>query len=186
MFFLLSTNSYSTTLQWGESTQIGISKKEINQIINQYIDKNYPDKVKAYYEELREIKLQKLNKYSGVTFVSDELMWQDTKDNVNLKYSSLEAKIYCKKLYLASKHDWRLPNYSELLSLINYYRFEPATLNNLDYVSSSKYWSISLSISDYSANWYVDFNYGETGVDLRSNKNNVRCVRDISKEPGEI
>jgi len=113
-------------------------------------------------------------------------MWQDTKDNISLKYTSLEAKLYCKNLHLASKHDWRLPTYSELLSLINYYRFEPATLNNLGYVETDKYWTISPSISDYSANWYVDFNYGQTGVDLRYNKHNVRCVRDISTKAGEI
>ncbi len=113
-------------------------------------------------------------------------MWQDNKENKDLVLSKLEGKIYCKKLHLATKKDWRLPEYNELLSLVNYYRNKPAIIDEIDYIAINRYWTASENISDVSATWYVDFKYGETGSALRYLKYNIRCVRDISQVEGEF
>ena len=94
--------------------------------------------------------------------------------------------MYCRKLNLATKKDWRLPDYNELLSLVNYFRFEPAKIDELTNVVPDKYWTSSTDITDISANWYVDFNYGETGVTLKYTKLHVRCVRELSDKEGDF
>ena len=163
-----------------------MSKKEIDHLIKDYVKKRYPNKVEQYHQYLKDIRISKLNRYKNIIFIDNELMWQDNKETISLKMNILEAKRYCKYLNLASKRDWRLPKYSELLRLVNYYRFEPANIDGLLYVNNEKYWSISPSSTDISANWYVDFNYGETGTSLKYRKFNIRCVRDISKIEGEF
>lgn len=113
-------------------------------------------------------------------------MWQDDKDTVDLKLTSLESKIYCKKLNLATKNDWRLPTYDELLHLVDYFRYKPAVIDEIEYITTNRYWTITEDTTDISASWYIDFKYGETGTTLRYLKYNVRCVRDLSKDEGEL
>ena len=173
-------------LHWGDSTKIGISKKDIEKLIKDYVDKNYPKEVEEYYAALKEIKNTKLKKYKDLIFIDNGLMWEDNINNIDLKLSVLEAKIYCKRLHLATKKDWRLPKYDELLSLINYYRYEPANIDGMSYVNKQRYWTSSMSSTDVSASWFVDFTYGETNTALKYAKYNVRCVRTMSDKPGEF
>ncbi len=133
-----------------------------------------------------EIKKAKLEKYEDVVYLSNGLMWQDDKNNKELKLNVLEATRYCRNLAHASKKDWRLPKYSELIQLVNYFRYEPAVQDEIAYIVPDRYWSISNDITDYSASWYVDFKYGETGVAIRTNRYNVRCVRDLSDEKDDF
>ena len=128
----------------------------------------------------------KIKKFLNVTYIDGDLMWQNNIDNKDLTMSKLEAKIYCKELNLATKRDWRLPKYDELLHLVNYSRYKPAVIDGIHHIAINKYWTASENSSDVSATWYVDFKYGETGSDLRYLKHNIRCVRDISKIEGEI
>ena len=176
----------SEVLQWGESIRIGMSKSEINALIKEYVIKQYPEKVQQYHQALEEQRANKLKKYSNETFVDGDFMWQDSEDNLLLKYNTLEAKVYCRRLNLATKKDWRLPSYSELLTLIDYNRFEPASIKGLTNVALKRYWTSSMSFSDVSADWYVDFKYGETRTSLKENGYNIRCVRDLSKVEGEF
>ena len=176
----------SQELQWGASSKIGISKKDIDNIIKNYVIEKYPLKVEKYHSDLKQQKDDKLNKFSNVTFISGDLMWQDNKENTELMISKLEAKIYCKKLNLATKRDWRLPKYNELLTLVNYFRNKPAVIDEINHITINRYWTASDNSSDVSATWYVDFKFGETGSALRYLKYNVRCVRDISQVEGEF
>jgi len=109
-------------------------------------------------------------------------MWQDNMDARTIKISALEAKRYCKNLRLANKKDWRLPTYNELLTLVHYFRIEPAVIDEIEFIEPFSYWTISADANDISANWYVDFKYGQTGTALRAQKYNVRCVRTLTDD----
>ncbi len=159
-----------------------MSKIDIEKMIKQYVNKTYPHKVEEYHKQLRQLTLDKLNKYSDIILVNGELMWQDELETKDLKLNALEATRYCKSLHLATKKDWRLPSYDELLTIVNYFRFDPAKIDEIEHIRSNRYWTSSADAADISANWYVDFKYGQTGTALRDIKYNVRCVRDMEKE----
>ena len=162
-----------------------MSKPNIQKMIKEYVDKNYPEKVAYYYKELKRLRILKLKKYSNVIFLNHDLLWQDDESIKDLKLSALGSLRYCRSLKLATKRDWRLPSYSELLTITNYFRYDPAKIDGIEHIRSNKYWTETPDASDVSANWYVDFKYGQTGTDLREIKSNVRCVRDMEKE-GEL
>lgn len=172
--------SFSQEFSWGDTTKIGVSKSFVDGLIKKYVEEKYPEKVQSYQESLEEIRKAKLEKYQDIIYLADGLMWQDDKSNKELKMNVLEATRYCRNLVHASKKDWRLPEYNELIKLVNYFRYEPAVQDEIEHISADRYWSISNDITDYSATWYVDFKYGETGVAIRTNRYNVRCVRDLS------
>jgi len=174
-------------LYWKDSSaRIGMSKAKINLIINDYVQAKHPEKIVEYHSKLKKQRAKKLKKHIDKLYIYENLMWQDTQDNVDLEFSFLEAKIYCKQLKLATKSDWRLPTYSELLTLVDYFKYKPAAKKKIDFINSKKYWSINTTKSDVSINWYVDFKFGETGGTYRYNKANVRCVRNISQVEGEF
>jgi len=170
------------TYWWGGVSKIDISKNEVNNIIKQYLKKNKPDIVKSYEESLSKIKISKIDQYSDEIFVNDGLMWQDNKAILTKEFNILESKIYCRKLTLANRKDWRVPSYEELFSLVNYNNINPSSINKIKYIQALKYWSITPFISDKNKYWYIDFNYGETFYGDKALKNKIRCVRDISKK----
>jgi hypothetical protein len=183
---LLSQYLNAQILQWGDDSKIGITKADITTIIKNYVKDKYPSKVKKYHNDLKQQRLDMISKFTDVVFISNDLMWQDNNDTENLKLSKLEAKIYCKKLHLATKKDWRLPSYEELLTLVHYFRYKPAIIDEINYIKAYRYWTKNDDIADISASWYVDFKYGETGSALRYLKYNVRCIRTISQKRGEF
>ena len=172
-------------IQWGDSTQISTSKNTIDNLIKTYVNKKYPNKVKTYHNELSQTKSTKISKYEDVTFIKDNLMWQDNEEVQSLKFNTLESSIYCRKLRLASRKDWRVPTFSELLSLVDYDTFDPAYVENIEFVTANRYWSVTKNATNKQKFWYVDFRYGTTGTELKSNKYNLRCVRKISKKQGD-
>ncbi len=163
---------------------VGMSKKKINLLIKEYVDKKHPQAALKYKNALIHEREEMIKRYDHIIYIKNNLMWQDTQDVIDFKYNALEAKIYCKKLHLATKYDWRLPTYSELLQLVDYFRFEPAIVDGVTFKNSNRYWTSSMSSVDYSANWYIDFEYGETNVGFKELKYNTRCVRDISNKVG--
>ncbi|MDR3389891.1 MAG: DUF1566 domain-containing protein [Rudaea sp.] len=78
--------------------------------------------------------------------------------------------------------DWRLPTITELLTLVDYTRHNPAI--DTDVFRNAKpnwYWSSSPGASspaDYA--WGVGFGNGFSGYDHRSNDAFVRAVRSVS------
>lgn len=177
---------YADQFSWGAASKIGLTNGEVDNIIKQYVAKKYPKKVKAYHLYLKQLREKKLKAVEDLIYVKDDLVWQDDKNSTKIKLNSLDAKNYCKSLSLATKNDWRLPTYTQMLTLINYYRYEPAKVDGLNNVRNDKYWTISSDATDISANWYIDFTYGQTGTTLKYTKLNVKCVRDLSKVEGEF
>ena len=177
---------YSSTFSWGSPSKIGLLNDDVANIIKQAVIKKYPQKVKAYHKYLKELRAAKLKSIKNIVFLKDNLLWQDNNTTETLRLNSLEAKNYCKTLNFATKNDWRLPTYNELLTLVNYYRYNPAKLDGLKYVASGSYWTSTQDIKDISSNWYIDFTFGQTGRTLKYRKNFVRCVRDLSNVEGDF
>jgi hypothetical protein len=78
--------------------------------------------------------------------------------------------------------DWRLPNLNELLTLVDYGRFGPATnpaFNNKinSFTRSSLYWSSTSFQYNRSNGWYVDFKEGKVKANGKTNFHYVRAVR---------
>jgi len=167
---------------WGDNAKIGLTKNDVKELIKTYVDQIYPQRVEKYKSEIRLKKLAELNKYSHITYLNIDMMWQDNIDVRTIKVSALEAKRFCKNSRLANKKDWRLPTYNELLTLVHYFRIEPAIIDEIEYIEPFRYWTISPDANDISANWYVDFKYGQTGTALREQKYNVRCVRTLTEQ----
>ena len=134
-------------------------------------------------EKLKKIKLERIKKEQkpyrklGVVKTEDGLIWQDDKAVKTTKLNWEDAQEYCADLDLAGKSDWRLPDYDELLSLVDYTKSNPSIVNGFDNVASYYYWSSSPYVSYDSNAWYVFFLSGSTDRSDKSDKYYVRCVR---------
>ena len=170
---------------WGDIVKTNIEQKDIDTIIKKYVDKQYPKRVKNYHDSLQKQKNEMIKSVEDITFINNNLMWQDARVNIELKLNRLELKIYCRKLDFANRKDWRVPLYSEMLSLTDYKNFKPASIDKIQYIKQSKYWTSSSSVLEQNKNWFVDFKYGTTGVTSDLERYNIRCVRDLSLIAGK-
>ena len=161
-----------------------INKQEVSEIIKKYVDEKYPLKVQSYKNSLKKQKEQKIKKVDDETFVQNSLMWQDQMENRTLKLNRLEFKVYCRKMELANRKDWRVPTYKELSSLVNYDAINPASSSKIKYINPAKYWSSSSSVFEKKHNWFVDFKDGSSDIQSDLNRLNIRCVREISSAKG--
>jgi len=110
------------------------------------------------------------------------LMWQDDIAAKRTYKNWKDAKRYCQNLSLAGFADWRLPTYDELLSIVDYDRYNPAIMPSFKNVNTSDYyWSSSVYVSSTKRAWIVDFKPGRTGNDFKTGKDYVRCVRNSEK-----
>jgi hypothetical protein len=108
---------------------------------------------------------------------STGLRWQDDPDAKTLKRDWKRAKSYCENLTLDGYSDWRLPSYSELLSIVEYTKYNPAIKTGFKNTATDDYWSASPSVNDDSYAWLVFFNSGLAFGNTKTNKVYVRCVR---------
>jgi len=161
-----------------------MNKNEINNVIKEYVNENYPQRVTNYNGELSKQKQMKIEAVQSITFIQDNLMWQDEKSNISLKLNRLETKLYCKKLNHANRKDWRVPTYKEMISLVDYMNVTPASILKLEHIIPLEYWTSSKSVLEENKNWFVNFDYGLTGTSSKFTRYNIRCVRDMSTIEG--
>ncbi len=162
-----------------------IDQKDVDNIIQNYVDEKYPNRVKDYHNALKKQKKVMIQSVEDITFIDNNLMWQDTNINTELKLNRLELKVYCRKLHFANRKDWRVPLFSEMISLVNYTKTDPASIDKIEYIKPTKYWTATSSVLEKKKKWFVDFKYGTSGVDSDLIRHNIRCVRNVSMKEGE-
>ena len=107
-----------------------------------------------------------------------QLQWQDNEAVMGDSWKTwTEAIDYCEALSLDGHSDWRLPNKKELLSIVDYSRFDPAIKPVFTYTESYNYWSSTTDTRDTSYAWFVGFYSGATGHYDKPDTIYVRCVR---------
>ena len=105
------------------------------------------------------------------------LMWQDNSDAQNVKKTWSDAKSYCKNLSYSGYSDWYLPTISELESLVDTKRYNPAIKKGFKNIISSYYLSSSPLVSGSKYAWYMDFKNGNSYYYNKTNSRYVRCAR---------
>ena len=117
------------------------------------------------------------------TMVKDpktNLIWEDTEHTSEEKVTHSEAEAYCKALKIEDVTGWRLPTLTELLTIIDYKRYDPAILKEFTHTDDhSIYWSSTPYISSRNSFWGVDFKDGHTQDAAGNYRRYLRCVRDI-------
>lgn len=110
--------------------------------------------------------------------VTDEctgLMWQD--NDITSAMTWFDAVDYCENSAMGDYSDWRLPNRSELLSIIDKSRNKPAMSPTFNNVVLNSYWSSTPLVNSSGFAWIVHFSYGGTFANYKHNAFFVRCVR---------
>ena len=113
---------------------------------------------------------------SGNDIVTDSttgLIW--TKTDASNKYWK-DALIHCEGLTYAGKSDWRLPNKDELITLVNYDKYQPAS--DFPGTTSSTYWSSTSRSNSPDYAFDVRIEDGKVSTYPKTQyKRHVKCVR---------
>jgi hypothetical protein len=112
-----------------------------------------------------------------VTDSLTNLQWQDDEEAKTVEKDWQSAIDYCEALELGGKDDWRLPNYTELKSIVDRGSFNPAIYSSFQNIASNNYWSSTTNASISSFAWVVNFDYGYDYYNDKSYSYFVRCVR---------
>jgi len=117
------------------------------------------------------------NNDGTVTDTSTGLIWQQ--DTYHTPLTWQEALQYCEFLELGGYNDWRLPNRNELMSLIDYSRYDPAIDTTIfPNTSPYLYWTSTTDINDNICALHMLFYSGHIYKDsFKSSGNFVRAVR---------
>ena len=110
-----------------------------------------------------------------VTDSATGLQWQD--DAVGSSVGWQGAIDRCEVLSLGGHSDWRLPNKKELLSIVDYSKYNPSINGEFQSTTSSYYWSSTTHANSTNSAWVVGFYYGYTNGDGKDDNYYVRCVR---------
>ena len=124
----------------------------------------------------------------GATFTRDDvnqvvvndktaLMWQDDESVKTVKKDWQGAKDYCQALNFAGFDDWYLPTISELETLIDTTKYDPAIKDRFKNITYSHYWSSSPNVSYSKSAWDVDFSDGFSYYYNKTSTSYVRCAR---------
>ena len=117
------------------------------------------------------------------TMVKDpktNLIWEDTQHTTEDKVTYKEAKAYCDALKQGSFENWRIPTLPELLSIVDYTRYDPAILKEFKHVDEDTlYWSSSPYAAHADSFWGVKFEDGATEDASQTYNRYVRCVSDV-------
>lgn len=103
--------------------------------------------------------------------------WKDTKTGLVWGKTALNAMIWQEAVdyYESLGKWWRLPTIEELITLIDFNKYNPVT--ELQGMISSYYWSAT-TYAGYAGNaWYVNFGHGHVDYGSKTNGFYVRPVR---------
>ena len=106
------------------------------------------------------------------------LQWQYNVAVKTVTKNWSDAKTYCDNLTFGDHVDWRLPNRTELVSLSDYGRRDPAIDPIFTNVVSQNYWSSTAYAGGGDFAWGINFSSGSQSVYYhKSDSYYVRCVR---------
>ena len=120
-----------------------------------------------------------------ISDTSTDLLWQkDTIEVINWE----TALAYCSNLNLAGYTDWRLPNRLELLSIVDYNRYNPAIDINYfpDTNSQYSYLSSTTTVTSLNRAWGVHFWHGSSylgNLKIPPDTRYIRAVRSGIEKP---
>ena len=110
-----------------------------------------------------------------VSDTSTGLVWEQAGSTSGLSWK--DALAYCENRETGGYTDWRLPNYKELLSIVDYTRWEPAIDAIFSAVSNS-YWTSSTRYGYPNNGIYINFASGYASYYYsKSYAGYARCVR---------
>jgi hypothetical protein len=168
-YWTSSTSSNISTSAWGislysNSTVNTSNKTEAQMFVvcvrgNHFFESNFEETV--------------INEKTIVTDKSTGLVW--TKEYLSFSGINLtwkHALEHCDGLNYAGFSDWRLPNISELISIVNYSKHDPAS--DFPGIASFPYWTSSSNLSDA---WKVSFHNGMTDYSSKNSNGYAICVR---------
>ncbi len=130
-----------------------------------------------YEDNSRSLSIEEAN---GDYFVEDSLSGLAWQQNVVSNKTWNDANDYCNELSYAGYDDWRLPNYYELVSIVDYGDFNPSIDSSAFPGTSGWFWSSSSFVAESDKAWSVSFGNGSVQVGTISVGNSVRCVRNGS------
>ncbi len=112
--------------------------------------------------------------------VKTNLIWEDSLHNTEEKVTHSEAKAYCETLKIADVENWRLPTLFELLTIVDYTRYKPASIKEFKHVDDDTlYWSSTVYARSSTEFWGINFEDGTTDNASENYDRLVRCVSDI-------
>lgn len=131
-------------------------------------------KIDAYHVTV----VKKVLSWSAVYDTESNLIWEVRMDQNNIASKSwLDAANYCETLVHANKEDWRLPNRSELKSIMDY--ANSGGVINSDYLpgnsKKNNFWSSTTQVENRA--WYLNNQTGLIYYADKSSLYNVMCVR---------
>lgn len=105
------------------------------------------------------------------------LTWQRVTDGVERDWDTAQA--YCANLVLGGSSDWRLPTITELATIVDESRSEPAIDMNVfpGTPPQANFWTSTTSAANAAQAWGIYFYYGEMNPQDKTVIKLVRCVR---------
>ena len=105
-------------------------------------------------------------------------LWQKADDGTPRK--GKDAAAYCESLELDGVTGWRLPTVAELLTLVDYNNFKPASSTEIIAAEPVYYWTGSAAARSPKFSWFVHFSLGASSTARRTEAYAVRCVKDAN------
>jgi len=116
----------------------------------------------------------------SITDPSTGLMWQKVASPDAKTWE--EALSYCKNLNLGGYSDWRLPDITELISLVQRDRENPViNIQLFPNTESDFHWSSTADKNETNYAWGVTFGYGGEYLRNKNHKFFLRAVRGESE-----
>lgn len=106
------------------------------------------------------------------------LVWQDDKTN---QKTWKDAKKYCNNLEFAGYRNWRLPSYNELITIVDYDKYDPAIVPVFENISKGSYSTDNRVKNGSNFIYGINFKTGrvEYSGDCNQCFQQVRCVANI-------
>jgi len=116
---------------------------------------------------------------NSVYDTSNNMVWQDSKDNIMIQLSQEDAILYCKNLKLSGKNTWHLPNRDEYELIFDKTRTDEHQINRaFKYSMPVDYWTSDTTWRSFGKyGYYVFLKSASFYYDNKTYKKFVRCVR---------